>query len=269
MVKLNSFNPVAEAYSKKVTPYRVYQYYSLIHELGLSGNEKVLDIGSGPGELSLQIAGQLTAGGMLFGIDLSQNMVRLAQRAAKTDRIKNVVFKRGDALNLELDDNSFDLVVSSNAFPWVADRGRFLREVTRVLKPGGKLGLCTLSSKCYREFASSLKNVAAEHPECYPKAKPFALVGARLYSLSELSGLVERNGLKVRRQYEFLTEEPIDAAAYMDRVNSIINENYLEYVSSERTRKTIREEIRASLKSRNGSLKITEAVIILTAVKPG
>ena len=117
MVKLNSFNPVAEAYSEKVTPYRVYQYYSLIHELGLSGNEKVLDIGSGPGELSLQIAGQLMGGGMLFGIDLSDNMVRLAQRAAKTNRIKNVVFKTGDALNLEFDDNSFDLVVSSNAFP--------------------------------------------------------------------------------------------------------------------------------------------------------
>ena len=267
MMKINSFNPVAAAYSRKVTPYRAYQYYSLIHELALTGNEKILDIGSGPGELSLQIASQLNREGFLLGIDLSPNMVRLARRSAVQNRIPNVAFKKGDALNMEFEDNSFDVVTSSNAFPWVPDRARFLREVNRVLKPGGKFALAALSTKCYREFSAALKKVTETHLPNLPQSNPFYLVGARLHTVEELAQLVEKNGLTVQRQYEVLTEEPISPTAYLDRVNAIINENYLEYASSKKKQREISEQLLSTLSQKNGSLKITEAVVLISAVK--
>lgn len=266
-MKINSFNPVADAYSQSVVPYRSPQYVTLIHELNLKGDEVVLDIGSGPGELSMQIAGQLNNGGHLFGIDLSPEMVQLAQKTARTYGNKNVSFNKGNALNLEFEDNSFDVIVSSNAFPWVSDRTKFLNEVYRVLKPSGRFGLVALSNICYKEFASAFKKVAEDHKNYYPKGKPFELMGAKLHSLSELSQLVSKKGFKVKRQFQFSTEEPINADDYINRVNAIVNENYLDYIQHKSKRDDVKRLLKQSMESKNGSLKITESSIFIIAIK--
>lgn len=267
-MKINSFNPVARAYSKSVAPYRFSQFLTLVYELKFRGSEKVLDIGTGPGELSMQIAAQLTNGGYLKGIDLSGNMVRLARKTAASHKQSNVHFETGDALNLNFDDDTFDVVVSSNAFPWVPDRIKFLHEVYRVLKPGGQFGLVALSNNCYKEFGSAFKKAAINSPHLFPQGKPFEIMGAKLHSLIELSKLVSRTGFTVTKDFQLSTEEPIQAVDYINRVNAIVNENYLDHLGSNGKRLKARKLIVDALRGRNGSLKVTESSIFIIAQKP-
>jgi ubiquinone/menaquinone biosynthesis C-methylase UbiE len=268
-MRINSFNPVASDYSQKVAPYRFAQFLTLVHELDLFGDEQVLDIGSGPGELSMEIAKQLASGGFLHGIDLSPQMIRLAQRVAEQQRRRNVAFATGDALKLSFDADAFDVVVSSNAFPWVPDRRQFLKEVFRVLKPGGRLGLVALSDRCYREFSAAFKRVANEYPDLFQSGKPFEQMGARLHTSKELGRLVEGTGFDVMKRFTVATEEPSTAEDYVERVNAIVHENYLDHLNSDEQRATARRLLTEALAKRNGDLSITESSSFVIAKKPG
>ncbi len=266
-MKMNDFNPVAGAYSRSVAPYRYSQFLTLVHELSPRGKEKVLDIGSGPGELSLQLASRLTHGGFLLGIDLSVNMVRLARKNATSFGARNVAFRKGDGLNLEFEDNSFDIIVSSNAFPWVPDRTKFLSEVHRVLKPGGRFGLVALSTKCYREFSGVFSRISKDNQGLFPNGRPFELMGARLHSPAELEKLVNKAGFEVIRQFELTTREPITAPDYYRRVNAIVHENYLDHVRSETRRQKVRRLLLDGLADRNGTLQVTESSVFVIGRK--
>ena len=267
-MKINSFNPVAKAYSQTVAPYRFSQFLTLVHELKLKGNEKVLDIGSGPGELSMQIVQRLNAGGFLYGIDLSSKMIQLARETASKSGYSNTFFQVGDALNMEFEDNTFDIVVSSNAFPWVPNRNRFLQEVLRVLKPGGRFGLVALSNKCYKEFTEAFKKITKDNPGFFPNGKPFEIMGAKLHSLLELKNFVSKNGFMIDKYFQLSTEEPIKADEYLKRVNAIVNENYLDYLENNGHRQKIRNQVFQALQNKNGNLKITESSVFILAQKP-
>jgi ubiquinone/menaquinone biosynthesis C-methylase UbiE len=89
-MKINSFTPVAQAYTEKVSPFRHPQFLALVHELNLKGNERILDIGSGPGVLSLEVARSLNRGGHLSGIDICPVMVSLANEAAQSKGISSI-----------------------------------------------------------------------------------------------------------------------------------------------------------------------------------
>ncbi len=267
-MKTHSFNDVAEEYSQKVAPYRFSQFLTLIHELDLFGDEKVLDIGSGPGELSMEIAKRLAEGGFLQGIDLSPQMIELARRIAQQQKRDNVSFATGDALALEFENDTFDVVVSSNAFPWVPDREKFLSEVLRVLKPGGRLGLVALSDRCYREFFDAVSQIAPEHPELFPHRQTQDSIGARLHTPNELARLVEKTGFSVIKRFSVSTEEPIKAEAYVERVNAIVSENYLDHLNNNGQRGTARRLILDSLKQKK-DLYITESSAFVLARKPG
>ena len=159
MKQVHYFEQVADDYTAKVSPYRYSQFLALLHELKFTGNETVLDIGCGPGPLSMEAASRLPNGNLL-GIDLSESMIDLAKNLARTRKVGNVGFQYGDALSLDLDEDFFDVVFSSNAFPWVADQKQFLKETRRVLKPGGRLGLVSLSTSVYAEFIAAMRHVA-------------------------------------------------------------------------------------------------------------
>lgn len=258
-MKVNSFSPVASDYSQKVAPRRFSQFLTLVHELELKGSEEVLDIGTGPGELSMQIANQLEAGGFLHGIDLAPEMIRLAKRAAAAHGRNNVRFGKGNALDLKFRDNSFDVVVSSNAFPWVTDREQFLSEVYRVLRPGGRFALVALSNQCYREFSNAFKRISKANPGMFPEGKPFEMMGAKLHSITELGKVVAKAGFDVTKRFIVSTEEPIEAGEYVDRVNAIVNENYLDRMNNNGQRTKARKLILEALTRKNGELKITES----------
>lgn len=265
-MKTRSFDPVARAYTDNVSPYRFSQFLALIHELRLKGDETVLDIGCGAGILSTEAARRLRKG-RLIGIDISDNMVKLAGQTAARTGLGNIQFRAGNGLDLAFKDATFDVVMSSNAFPWVPDRARFLAEIYRVLKPGGRLGLVSLSNACYREFAVAFKAVATAHPELLPQRNPLELAGGKLHTLNELERLVRRTGFRLGKRFKFSTEEPVTTEEYLQRVNSIVNEGYLDHLKTSAARKRIRNALQRELTNRNGTLKITESSLFVLATK--
>jgi SAM-dependent methyltransferase len=99
--------------------------------------EKVLEIGSGPGELALEIARRLPQAEVL-GVDLADAMVaRAAERARDAAVHLHVQFQIADAANLPLADGSFDIAVSTLSLHHWADPGAVFAELGRVLRPGG------------------------------------------------------------------------------------------------------------------------------------
>jgi ubiquinone/menaquinone biosynthesis C-methylase UbiE len=109
--------------------------------------DSVLDIGTGTGVVALQAAKKIGAGGKVVGIDLSEGMLATAEaKAEKLGIAEKVEFNRMDAEKLEFADESFETVVSLFALLHFPDPLTALKEIYRVMKPGGKLVVAVGSS---------------------------------------------------------------------------------------------------------------------------
>jgi len=111
----------------------------LIAKLQLRGDERILDVGSGDGKVTAEIAGAVPNGWVL-GVDASAEMIAFAQKAFPPSKISNLKFKICDARELEmLAGEPFDLTFSNAALHWVDDHEAILRGAAAVLRPGGRL----------------------------------------------------------------------------------------------------------------------------------
>jgi ubiquinone/menaquinone biosynthesis C-methylase UbiE len=100
---------------------------------------KVLDAGTGPGTLAREIARRQPRL-QVYGIDLSEDMIRLARLHAKREQLEERVhFAVGNVAHLPYPDHSFDLVVSTISMHHWFELEQPLRDLYRVLRPGGRL----------------------------------------------------------------------------------------------------------------------------------
>lgn len=102
----------------------------------------ILDVGTGTGDLALDIARRAKADGKkvsIDAIDLSSGMLAVARKKAKNAGIGNISFGVGDGLKTEFENTKFDVSVSAFTLRNFDDLDRFAKEMHRVLKPGGKL----------------------------------------------------------------------------------------------------------------------------------
>jgi arsenite methyltransferase len=99
----------------------------------------VLDLGSGAGIDCLIAAQQVGPEGQVIGVDLTPEMVALAQKNARKMGVHNVIFIEGDIEALPLPDCSVDVVLSNCVINLVPDKARAFAEAFRVLRPGGWL----------------------------------------------------------------------------------------------------------------------------------
>ena len=100
---------------------------------------KVLDAGTGPGTLVRELARSLP-GLQVYGIDLSEDMIGLARAHARREQLEERVhFESGDVAHLPYPDQSFDAVVSTISMHHWFELEQPLRELYRVLRPGGRL----------------------------------------------------------------------------------------------------------------------------------
>lgn len=105
----------------------------------LSPGDAALDVCCGTGDLSLELAGRVSPGGRVVGCDFSEPMLDLAREKAERRGAAGVRFEWADALQLPYDAARFDAVTVGFGVRNFADHDRGLREMTRVLKPGGRL----------------------------------------------------------------------------------------------------------------------------------
>ena len=106
-------------------------------------DKKVLEVGSGRGGGASYIARYLKPSSMV-GIDLSENAIEFCNNV---HFVKGLKFQVGDAENLPFNDNSFDAVINVESSHCYGNIPKFLKEVVRVLSPGGYFLFCDLRSK--------------------------------------------------------------------------------------------------------------------------
>jgi arsenite methyltransferase len=107
----------------------------------LREGETVLDLGSGGGLDVLLSARRVGPRGTVYGLDMTDEMLALARRNAETAHATNVHFLKGLIEAIPLAPESVDVVISNCVVNLSTDKPAVLREVARVLKPGGRIGI--------------------------------------------------------------------------------------------------------------------------------
>ena len=119
----------------------VEQRRLMLEALRLAPGESVLDVGSGPGLLAAEMAAGLGPMGAVHGLEPSESMRALARARELADDAAPMAFVSGDAAALPFEDASFDVVVSTQVYEYVADLPPALTEAHRVLRPKGCLAV--------------------------------------------------------------------------------------------------------------------------------
>ena len=107
----------------------------------LRSGERVLDLGSGGGIDVLLSAKRVGPSGRAFGLDMTDEMLALARRNADAAGATNVEFLRGHIEAIPLPAGSIDVVISNCVVNLAADKPAVFREIARVLRPGGRIGI--------------------------------------------------------------------------------------------------------------------------------
>lgn len=113
---------------------------TLAARLPLTTTSRVLEVGAGSGFYSVEVARAIPDGRLELS-DLQPEMLRKARRKLEAGGLRNVGYTAADAGRLPFEEDSFDLLFLVTVLGEIADRGAFLREARRVLKPGGVLSV--------------------------------------------------------------------------------------------------------------------------------
>ncbi len=123
--------------------------------------EHVLEVGPGTGYYALPMASWLAPDGLLDVVDLQEEMLDHTSRRAREQGIANIVPTRADATSLPYPDQSFDAAYLVTVLGETPDQGAALRELRRVVKPGGRIVVGELFGDPHMVTHAALRNRAA------------------------------------------------------------------------------------------------------------
>ncbi len=184
----------------------------------LNTGEVVLDLGSGGGIDVLLSAKRVGPTGKAYGLDMTDEMLALANENKRKAGAQNVEFLRGEIENIPLPDNSVDVIISNCVINLSADKDRVLREAFRVLKPGGRLAVSDVVTR--GEMPAEIRKSVLAWVGCVAGALEENEYRRKL----TLAGF-EQIGLEPTRIYrvedarEFLSAQDVDVDAIAPQVD--------------------------------------------------
>lgn len=202
-LSLNELETTAAAYEERLVP-ALFQHWTepMVEAARISAGQRVLDVACGSGVLARAVAARVGPGGSAVGLDMNPGMLAVAARIAPT-----IEWHRGRAEALPFDDRSFDAVVSQFGLTFFPEREAALREMHRVLLPGGSLTVAVFEgleqNLAYAAMASVLeRRVGAEIADAL--RFPFALGDeAELLGLFRAAGMASVAAASVTRTAHF------------------------------------------------------------------
>ncbi|NOT86161.1 MAG: class I SAM-dependent methyltransferase [Methylococcaceae bacterium] len=163
-----TYNAAADCFDHPVNTFWDRFGRNTVDRLDLKSGAVVLDVCCGSGASALPAAEQVGAAGQVIGIDLAENLLSLARSKASSQSLTNVEFQLGDMLATGFADNSFDAIVCVFGIFFVPDMPAAVRELWRVLRPGGKLAITTWGQDFFEPANSVFWDVVrAVKPELY------------------------------------------------------------------------------------------------------
>jgi ubiquinone/menaquinone biosynthesis C-methylase UbiE len=149
------FDNAAGSYDK-VGP-KIFSIFGerLVKNISLISGMRILDVATGTGAVLLPAAKLVGNKGHVTGIDLSVAMLQQTEHNAQAERLTNTTFRKMDAEHLDFPDQSYDAVTCGFAVFLFPDMKAALKEIHRVCKPGGHLGM-TVFAKTPELFAPTL-----------------------------------------------------------------------------------------------------------------
>jgi ubiquinone/menaquinone biosynthesis C-methylase UbiE len=209
----------------------------IIRLLKPKGADVVLDVASGTGEPGLTIASML-GGGIVVIADLSDGMLEVARTNASKRGIKNLEFVACDASELPFPDNSFDLISCRFGFMFFPDMLLAAKEISRVLKPGGRIAASVWNLPEKNFWATAVMSVINKNMQLTPPppgapglfrcaksgfiADLFNQAGLRNISEREVSGKL--NTGKTEDYWNFMTEVVAPVVAALSNADEVMRE---------------------------------------------
>ncbi len=178
----------------------------------LNAGETVLDLGSGGGIDVLLSARRVGATGKAYGLDMTDEMLALAEENKRKAGVSNVEFLKGEIENIPLPDNSVDVIISNCVINLSANKDRVLSEAFRVLKPGGRFAVSDVVTR--GEMLPEIRNSVLLWVGCVAGALEENEYKQKLAAAGFADISVEPTRIyRVDDAREFLAREGIDADA--------------------------------------------------------
>jgi len=187
-----AYNAAADTYDAPANGFWEATGRETIARLGLAVGARVIDLPCGSGASALAAAKAVGAGGSVLGVDLARGLLARARSKATAARLGNIRFMEADMRATGCPSGAFDAVVCVFGVFFVPDREALVRELWRLVAPGGVLAITTWGPDPLEPGASAFwAAVAAERPRLVHGFNPWD----ELVRPEQLLTLFERSGI--------------------------------------------------------------------------
>lgn len=260
----SAYNSAADSYDHTANTFWSRFGRRTVERLGMAPGSLVLDLCCGTGASALPAAEAVGMGGRVVGVDLADELIRLAKEKAARSEIRNTEFHVADMLALEPGGRGFDYVVCVFGIFFVPDMASALHHVSGLLRPGGTLAVTTWGRGLFEPVNTIFWDaVRRARPELYKSFNPWDRIGDRsaLADLFQEAGLpgpsieIEPGAHTVRG--EACTQALLLGTGYRGTLEQL----------SEAERRQVQEEVAEQIR-RRGVTEVRADVIYVTWTKP-
>jgi len=169
-----AYNAAADHFDHPVSSFWHRFGRRTVERLNLRPGERVLDVCSGSGGSALPAAETVGPDGHVIAADLAERLIDLARAKAEVRSLENIEFRVGDMLALGYPDDSFDAVVCVFGIFFVPDMAEAVRELWRMVKPGGRLAITTWGPNLFEPANGAFWDaIHSERPDLHRGFNPW------------------------------------------------------------------------------------------------